>query len=107
MGTLGVNGVVYTSNGNGTLNSETVLSSVRGGTGANLSAANTGALPYFGSLGVMTSLPIGTTGYIFASNGTTPQWTDPAALNLINYWQLTSNVLVQATVPGILPLVEM
>src|ERR1035437_7281333 len=46
-----------------------VLTSVYGGTGANLGTANTGAIPYFSSLGTMSALAPTTTGFLLQTNG--------------------------------------
>ena len=53
-----------------------LLPSANGGTGANLSASATGAVPYFSAAGVMSGLPAGTASYLLQANGANqpPTW---------------------------------
>ncbi len=71
-----------------------VLGSANGGTGANLSAANQGAVPYFSATGVMSALAPGTAGYVLTTNGAgqNPTWSNAAALGT-NYWNLANGSL--------------
>ncbi len=73
---------------------EAQLSSSRGGTGADLSGAAQGAVPYFSSAGVMSALAPGTSGYVLTTNGAgqNPSWTDPATIGT-NYWDRANGVL--------------
>jgi len=85
-------GVVY--NTSGVLASEAQLSSLRGGSGANLSAATQGSVPYFSSLGIQSALAPGTSGYVLTTNGAgaNPSWTDAASLGT-NYWDQGNGVV--------------
>lgn len=46
-----------------------IIGSQYGGTGANLVTSGVGAIPYFGSIGVMAALPPGNATYLLQSNG--------------------------------------
>ena len=72
------------------------LSSARGGTGADLSAAAQGAVPYFASTGVMAALAAGASGFVLTAQGAgaNPVWAAPATAGTV-----TS---VAMTVPSIL-----
>ncbi|HYK08957.1 MAG TPA: hypothetical protein VEW42_05655, partial [Candidatus Eisenbacteria bacterium] len=91
---LATNGVVYTTGGTGTLNTEAQLSSARGGTSADLSGATQGSIPYFSSTGIMSVLPPTTAGYVLVTNGVgaNPSWTNPAALGT-NFWNEINGAL--------------
>jgi len=52
----------------------TALSSQEGGTGANLSGATTGSVPYFSSVGVETALSVGTNGQCLTLSSGLPSW---------------------------------
>ncbi|MDD5511938.1 MAG: hypothetical protein PHI12_14195, partial [Dehalococcoidales bacterium] len=74
------NGPVYTTSG-GVLNSETYLSTSRGGLGANMTAAGAGELVYSTSTTAYGHLAAGTSGQIIKSGGAgAPTWDNPAAL---------------------------
>lgn len=53
------------------------IGSQYGGTGANLVTSSTGSLPYFSSVGVMSSLAPTTAGFVLQTNGASsaPSWT--------------------------------
>jgi len=53
-----------------------ILPSVKGGTGSNLSIVE-GDIILGNGVGTTTRLPIGTSGYVLTSNGTTASWTSP------------------------------
>ncbi|HKY74324.1 MAG TPA: site-specific integrase, partial [Patescibacteria group bacterium] len=82
------------TNINGLLTSEAQLSTSRGGTSADLSAATQGSVPYFSSTGVMSALAPGTSGYILQTNGASqnPTWVAAGGVGT-NYWQLNGEVL--------------
>ncbi|MBI5151099.1 MAG: LamG domain-containing protein, partial [Candidatus Pacebacteria bacterium] len=90
-------GAAYLSSG--VLSSETTLSSSRGGTNANLSAAAQGALPYFSATGIMSALAPSTAGYVLQTNGAgaNPSWVEPQTLGT-NYWQLNNKVLAPGNI---------
>ena len=58
-----------------------LLGSTFGGTGANLSAAVAGGVPWFSATGVMGAVGAGTSGYFLKSNGAAaPEWVAPATV---------------------------
>ncbi|MCX5786364.1 MAG: hypothetical protein NTX59_11815 [Elusimicrobia bacterium] len=71
----------------GVLQLASPLSSLYGGTGANLSAGAIGAVPYFSAAGVMSALGAGTANYLLQANGAaTPGWvqsTEAATVNTV------------------------
>ena len=73
-----------------------ILPSANGGTGADLSAAAAGSVPYFSATGVMSAVPPGSAGLCFTSNGSTsPTWANCSGL-AGNLWT-DSNGLIYAT----------
>jgi len=74
LGSLTTNGVVYTSGGDGTLNSEAALSVARGGT--NISSYAVGDLLYASASGVLSKLADVATGSVLTSGGVgvAPAW---------------------------------
>ena len=77
---LSTNGVVYTSGGTGTLNSEAQLAIARGGTNKALTLS-TGGIPYFDA-DSFEVLVAGTTGQLLTSGGTgAPTWTSQGSGN--------------------------
>ncbi|MDE2589282.1 MAG: hypothetical protein KGL95_06415, partial [Patescibacteria group bacterium] len=90
---LTTNGVVYTSGGNGTLNSEAHLATSRGGTGQDFSSVVGGSLIYFNGTGTMSTFTQGSTGQALISNGDgTFSWT--AVATGFNPWTLLNNAIV-------------
>lgn len=81
---LTTNGPVYTSGGNGTLNSEAQLATSRGGTGQDFSATAQGSIPYFNGTGTMAALAPSTAGYVLTTQGAgaNPSWTDAGTLGV-------------------------
>ncbi|CAN5345284.1 hypothetical protein BH09PAT4_BH09PAT4_08850 [soil metagenome] len=71
-----------------------IIGALYGGTGANLSAATQGSVPYFGSTGVMAALAPGTAGFVLSTNGVgaNPTWVAASGLGT-NYWQRNLGVL--------------
>ncbi|HEY9656943.1 MAG TPA: hypothetical protein V6C65_00660, partial [Allocoleopsis sp.] len=67
-----------------------ILAAANGGTGADLSAAETGALPYFSDTGVMSGLPIGLDGQLLSVQGGLPSW---ISASTVNYWQQASGAI--------------
>ncbi|MCM2267521.1 MAG: hypothetical protein NDI60_07060 [Elusimicrobiales bacterium] len=73
----------------GDLNSG-ILGSTYGGTGANLSAAAAGGVPYFSAVGVMGAVGVGTSGHFLRSNGNgPPTWASVAAVAVSSAANLT------------------
>jgi hypothetical protein len=81
---LTTNGPLYTSGGNGTLNSEAQLAVSRGGTGQDFSSTAQGSLPYFSATGTFSALAPSTAGYVLTTQGAgaNPTWTDAGSLTL-------------------------
>lgn len=79
-----------------------ILGSIYGGTGANLSAAAWGSLPFFNAAGVMGALPPSTAQYILQTNGSgqNPSWTGtPHVLGTF-----ITGIPMTNLVPGNLPM---
>lgn len=72
---IGASGLPIVSNG--TLPIYGIVGAIGGGTGANLSTSTQGSVPYFSSLGVMSSLNPGVSGQVLQSQGASanPIWT--------------------------------
>ncbi len=66
-----------------------VIGTTYGGTGANLSSATQGSIPYFSSGAAMTYLSPSTSGYVLTTKGTgaNPEWVDPSVItSTYTYW---------------------
>jgi len=62
-----------------------LLATLNGGTGANLSAATIGAVPYFSAPGVMSALGAGAATYLLQGNGgAAPDWVQSTNANTAN-----------------------
>ncbi|MBU2574553.1 MAG: hypothetical protein KKH28_10800, partial [Elusimicrobia bacterium] len=90
-GAATLTGVVHASGGsaftagNVALTSEVsgILPAANGGTGSDLSAATTGAVPYFSGLGVTSALAAGAADYLLQANGTAaPSWIQSTRSNV-------------------------
>ena len=72
-----------------------------GGTGQNWVATATGSIPYFSSLGTMTTLGIGSNNYVLTSNGTTPSWGTIGASSVtadsLDWSEFTDTMTLDAT----------
>ncbi|MDE2590445.1 MAG: hypothetical protein KGL95_12375, partial [Patescibacteria group bacterium] len=92
---LTTNGVVYTSGGNGTLNSEAQVSTAQGGLGASVTAAGGGEILYSTGTTTYSHLAAGNSGYCLTSGGTgAPSWQQCATgTGGTNFWQLNSGAL--------------
>jgi hypothetical protein len=74
------------------------LSSGHGGTGADLSAATIGAVPYLSATGVMSALARGTQNYLLQSNGAgAPSWVTDIVIKSLSASGAISGQSVSAT----------
>jgi hypothetical protein len=70
-----------TNNFSGAVTFGAALPTLYGGTGQNWSSVAIGRIPYFSGTGILTTLPAGTTNYLFQSGGNdAPSWVDPLSL---------------------------
>src|SRR6185369_7653395 len=92
---LTTNGVVFTSGGNGKLNSEAQLAVSRGGTGQDFSGTAQGNIPYFSATGVISALAPTTANFVLTTQGVAanPQWTDVTTIPGVNFWNNVGNAL--------------
>jgi hypothetical protein len=76
----------------GILQLASVLESVYGGTGADLSGGVLGGVPYFSGAGVMSALGAGTAGQFLKSNGSAaPAWASVTASDVSDTMTLSTN----------------
>jgi hypothetical protein len=74
------------------------LDETNGGTGIN--AYTTGDMLYASAANTLSRRAIGTNGYILSSDGTAPQWTDPATLFGTTYFKQGGNSFSEAGTLG-------
>jgi len=67
------------------------IGSARGGTGADLSAAAAGAIPYFSSTGVMSALSAGAATQVLIGGASSPAWTNISGLSVSSAATATSS----------------
>ena len=76
----GTDGQVLQTHGTGAMPTWTSISSISGiNTATNLANGAAGSIPVQSAPGATTFIPIGTSGYILTSNGSTAAWAAPAA----------------------------
>lgn len=85
--------VTYWQDAN-SLTAEQYLNVIRGGLGADMTAAGAGEVIYSTSATTYDTLAAGTSGYVLSSNGAAaPAWVDPNLL-VENYWSRTAQGVV-------------
>jgi len=85
---LTTNGVVYTSGGDGALNTEALLSTTRGGTGIGSYA--TGDLLYASGTNTLAKRTVGSAGQVLTVVGGVPAWADAATASSIPLSSITA-----------------